>query len=116
MIVSVADDIQVNRNDDYIVDIDGLGNPNTRDQVNMPAQSTNTPSTNTPSINTDNEQGISLKGRPWISVTWRCCHTYSRVYRNARGTMYVGRCPKCGKQAQAKVGPNGVDQRFFVAS
>ena len=57
----------------------------------------------------------ALVGRPWLAVLWKCCHQYSRIYRDRAGTMYRGRCPGCGKVAQAKVGPGGVDSRFFTA-
>ncbi len=58
----------------------------------------------------------SLTGRPWLAVHWQCCQVYTRVYRNAAGTAYEGRCPRCGKQVSAKVGPGGTHARFFEAS
>lgn len=54
-------------------------------------------------------------GRPWIAVRWQCCSVYSRIYRNRRGTAYEGRCPKCGTQARAAIGPGGTESRFFNA-
>ena len=57
-----------------------------------------------------------LRDRPWLAVHWKCCHAYNRVYRNAEGTMYEGACPKCGRRARARVGPEGVDARFFEAN
>lgn len=57
----------------------------------------------------------SLRGRPWLAVKWDCCSVYSRVYRNAEATAYVGRCPRCGKQVSVKVGPGGTSDRFFTA-
>ncbi|KAB2940472.1 MAG: hypothetical protein KJ057_10730 [Phycisphaerae bacterium] len=54
-------------------------------------------------------------GRPWIGVRFDCCGVYQRVYRNPEGTAYVGRCPRCGREARARVGPSGVSARFFVA-
>lgn len=59
--------------------------------------------------------GDGLRDRPWLAVHWKCCHAYSRVYRNAEGTLYEGACPKCGRRARARVGPDGVDARFFEA-
>jgi hypothetical protein len=56
-----------------------------------------------------------FRGRPWISVKWRCCSTYSRIYRNRRGTAYEGRCPKCGAPVKATVGEGGTANRFFEA-
>lgn len=56
-----------------------------------------------------------MKGRPWLSVYWKCCRAYSRVYRNPQGTHYHGRCPRCGTSATASVGQGGTNNRFFTA-
>ena len=56
-----------------------------------------------------------FRGRPWLAIHWRCCSVYSRVYRNAAGTAYAGRCPRCGKAVSVKVGEGGTDSRFFEA-
>jgi hypothetical protein len=55
------------------------------------------------------------ESRPWISVSWNCCSTYSRVYRNKAGDAYEGRCPKCGQPVIATIGPGGTSSRFFEA-
>jgi hypothetical protein len=57
----------------------------------------------------------TLQGRPWLAVKWRCCGVYSRVYRNADGSAYEGRCPKCMAPVRARVGEGGTDKRFFEA-
>lgn len=57
----------------------------------------------------------SLQGRPWLAIHWRCCQVYNRVYRNADGTAYEGRCPKCGRPVTVRVGPGGTNNRFFEA-
>ena len=62
------------------------------------------------------ERAVPLRDRPWLSVHWRCCHVYSRVYRNAEGTAYKGACPSCGQRVRATVGPGGLSSRFFTAS
>lgn len=77
---------------DYIVDIAGLSGP--------PAAAANE---------------ATLRGRPWLSVHWRCCRVYSRVYRNREGTAYQGRCPSCARAVTARVGADGVNARFFEA-
>jgi hypothetical protein len=51
----------------------------------------------------------------FLSIWFRCCHVYGRLYRNASGTAYEGRCPKCGRKARALIGPDGTDQRMFEA-
>ncbi len=57
----------------------------------------------------------SFKGRPWLAIKWKCCQTYSRVYRRADATAYVGRCPKCQRQINVPVGQGGTSARFFEA-
>jgi len=38
-----------------------------------------------------------------------------RIYKDASGMMYAGRCPKCGRFARALIDPRlGVKRRFFV--
>lgn len=55
------------------------------------------------------------KQRPFLGVHFKCCSVYARIYLNAKGTAYVGWCPRCAKQVQIKVGPGGTKDRFFVA-
>jgi hypothetical protein len=74
---------------DYIVSIDGL------DAVNPPK--------------------AGRPARPWISIQWQCCSTYSRIYRNADGTAYQGHCPRCAKPVNVRVGSGGTNSRFFYA-
>ena len=51
--------------------------------------------------------------RKFLSIWYRCCHTYGRLYRNNEGTRYVGRCPKCGASIYASIGPGGTSRRTF---
>lgn len=58
--------------------------------------------------------GKPAGGRPFIGVKFACCGTYQRLYRSPDGTVYRGRCPRCMKPVEFKVGPGGSDSRFFV--
>jgi hypothetical protein len=55
------------------------------------------------------------KKRPYLSVHFACCSVYQRVYRNAAGDAYEGRCPKCCRTVRFEVGPGGTSRRSFVA-
>lgn len=55
------------------------------------------------------------QGRPWLSVWFRCCHTYGRMYRNASRTAYEGACPRCGGHVRAMIGRQGTSRRMFEA-
>jgi hypothetical protein len=83
---------------DYILDIHG---------VQPPAPAAPQPGGATASTGT---------GRPWLAIHWVCCSVYSRVYRNAQGTAYEGRCPRCRRMLTVEIGAKGTDNRFFEAS
>jgi hypothetical protein len=77
-----------------IVDIDGLRDPS-------------------PTASTSGD--ASAGPRRFLSVWYRCCHTYGRMERNAAGTAYEGRCPSCGAPVRARIGPGGTSRRTFEA-
>lgn len=52
--------------------------------------------------------------RPYLSVLFKCCSVYQRVYRNNDATQYEGRCPKCARPIRFRVGQGGTNDRFFV--
>ena len=54
--------------------------------------------------------------RAFLGVHFACCGVYARVYRNAEGTEYIGRCPKCMTRARFVIGENGQGGRFFSVS
>ncbi len=53
--------------------------------------------------------------RQWISMLFRCCNVYQRIYLDKRGASYTGWCPRCMRKAQVRVGPGGTDCRSFTA-
>ena len=61
------------------------------------------------------DDGGSTQSRPWIGVRFDCCGVYQRIYRSPDGSVYRGRCPKCTRLVTAKVGPDGINCRFFTA-
>ena len=61
------------------------------------------------------EPASTTRSRPWLAVHWKCCHVYSRVYRDRKGIAYTGTCPRCGKPVRIPIGPDGTDCRFFEA-
>jgi len=58
---------------------------------------------------------MARKQRNYISVYFKCCGVYQRIYRRAGADKYVGYCPKCLGRVEVKVDPAGTDERFFEA-
>jgi len=59
---------------------------------------------------------MPTKRRPYISIFFRCCGVYQRIYRRKGVTTYVGYCPRCLGKIEVKVDPSGSDDRIFEAS
>lgn len=59
--------------------------------------------------------GPKATARPWLAIHWRCCHVYSRVYRQKNASHYLAQCPCCGRSATIQVAPHGVSTRFLEA-
>jgi len=63
----------------------------------------------------DNDKHDPARKRPFLGIHFKCCNTYSRIYKNNTGTAYEGRCPKCGAIVRVPIGSEGSSSRFFVA-
>ena len=81
-----------------IVDIDGLRKDDSEKKSTRAKQKTDT------SEKTE---------RRFLSILFRCCNTYGRLYPDAERTRYAGRCPKCGAQVEAGIGPGGTNRNVF---
>lgn len=57
------------------------------------------------------DDAAPARGRPFLGVQFECCGVYARVYRD--GDHYRGRCPKCMRTVQFRVGEGGTGQRFW---
>lgn len=53
--------------------------------------------------------------KKFLGIMFNCCGVYGRIYENADGTAYVGRCPRCLKSIRVKIGEGGTSSRFFEA-
>lgn len=52
--------------------------------------------------------------RPFLGMQFDCASgAYARFYKNAEGTAYTGRCPKCLKAVKIGIGSHGSSSRFF---
>jgi hypothetical protein len=60
------------------------------------------------------EPAGSADGRPYLRLWYACAGQYLRAYRNASGTEYNSRCPKCGQAVRFPIGPGGTSDRFFT--
>lgn len=58
---------------------------------------------------------VSASRRPFVGIQFLCCEIYGRIYRNREVTAYEGRCPRCGKPVEIRIGPGGGSGRFFTA-
>jgi hypothetical protein len=57
----------------------------------------------------------SPQGCRFVGIHFACCDVYSRVYVNRDATAYEGRCPRCLRRVELKIGPDGTSARFFTA-
>jgi len=53
--------------------------------------------------------------RPSLSVHWKCCNVYARVYLNREETYFAGNCPRCAKPMRIRaVKGGGSKARFWT--
>ncbi len=57
----------------------------------------------------------AARGWPYISILFECCQVYARIYRRPDDDRYRGRCPKCLRPLELRVGPDGTPARMFRA-
>jgi hypothetical protein len=60
----------------------------------------------------------TTEGQPrsrFLSIWYRCCHVYGRLYKNKAETHYEGQCPRCGASLEVPIGDGGTSRRMFEA-
>lgn len=91
--------------------------PDPQDIIDIPGLSTprQPPTTVSPAAAQSSMTARNAEANPWLSVWFRCCHTYGRIYRNRARTAYEGGCPRCAARVRAEIGPGGTAARMFQA-
>jgi len=51
--------------------------------------------------------------RPFLRIFFECCQIYQRIYRHTEGHSYKGRCPRCLRTIEFRIGPGGTAARAF---
>lgn len=53
--------------------------------------------------------------RHWVSVFYRCCNVYQRVYFRRGKVEAHGNCPRCFREVRFRLSQDGDTGRFFTA-
>jgi hypothetical protein len=53
--------------------------------------------------------------REFLSIYWKCCSVYSRIYKRPDKGVYEGFCPRCRAPLSVPIGEGGTKQRSFIA-
>lgn len=69
--------------------------------------------TSDPTNRPKNSASTTRRSKPFLGMTFECCDTYGRLYRDAEHCRYAGACPKCGRRLQVPIRPGGTEARFF---
>ncbi len=59
------------------------------------------------------KQSSGTRNRPFIGITFECCHVYRRIYLTADKSAFAGACPRCGAPVRIRTGPGGSKSRFW---
>ncbi len=55
------------------------------------------------------------QNRYWVSVHYRCCNVYQRVYFAKGCCTAHGHCPRCLREVRFRLTEDGDDARFYTA-
>lgn len=85
--------------------------PDSRDQLDISSR----PATDRlPGDDPDGSGSTGTSG--WLGLYFKCAGAYTRAYKNSAGTGYRGRCPRCGKSMDFRIGAGGTSRRNFEVS
>ena len=53
--------------------------------------------------------------RHWVSVLYRCCNVYHRVYFAVAARTAIGHCPRCLREVRFVISEDAEPGKFFCA-
>lgn len=72
------------------------------------------PAAPTPDLPPTTPSRETLPSQRYLSIHFKCCNAFTRIYPNTEGTAYTGHCPKCARPVSIKIGPGGTSNRIFT--